>query len=35
VELAWATCSRAPRREHFTPSLDLPRLRHKEPPCAP
>jgi hypothetical protein len=35
VELARATRSRAPRREHFTPSLDLLRLRHREPPCAP
>jgi methylphosphotriester-DNA--protein-cysteine methyltransferase len=35
VELARATRSRVPRREHFTPSLDLLRLRHREPPCAP
>jgi hypothetical protein len=33
VELARATHTRAPRREHSTPSLDLPRLRHSEPLC--
>jgi hypothetical protein len=33
-ELARATRSRALRREHSIPSLDLLRLRHREPPCA-
>jgi hypothetical protein len=35
VQLAWATHTKAPRREHSTASLGLPRLRHNEPPCAP
>jgi hypothetical protein len=35
VELARVTHARAPKREHFTPSLGLPQLRHSELPCAP
>jgi hypothetical protein len=34
VELARVTHTRTPKREPFTHSLDPPRLRHSEPPCA-
>jgi hypothetical protein len=35
LELAGQTHTKPLRKEPFTPSLVLPRLRDREPPCAP